>query len=150
MRRQVVDVDEDALGGILGEIGVGGEDDRHRLADIAHLVLRQDRLAVGLEAGDADLAEIDRRDRGDVGEGPHRRHAGHGQGLARLDAEDAAVGDRRADDAHVELAGKIDVGGEAALSGEKRPVLQAPYGGADDGHQRILSAAARTASMMFW
>ena len=57
---------------------------------------------------------------------------GSASALRRVDAEDAAMRDRRADDAHVELAGEVDVGGEAALPGEERPVLQPPDRAADD------------------
>ena len=129
---EVFDVGEDQIGRVLGKVGILGKDHRHRLADIAHLGGREHRLAVGPEAGHADLAEVDRRDVGDVGRVHTRDHAGQRQRLRRVDAEDAAMGHRRAHDAHVELAGKADVGGEAALSGEERPVLEPPDRAADD------------------
>ena len=60
------------------------------------------------------------------------------------------MGDRRAHHAHVKLAGEVDVGGEAALAGEERPVLEPADRPADERHHRIFSAAARTALRMFW
>ena len=45
-----VDVQRHELGGVLGDIGIGGEHDGDRLADIAHAVLRQHVLPVGFEA----------------------------------------------------------------------------------------------------
>ena len=150
MGREVFDVGEDQSRRVLGKVGILGEDHRHRLADIAHLGGRQHRLAIGPEAGYADLAEVDRRDVRDVGRCPHGDHAGQRQRLRRVDTEEAAMRYRRADDAHMELAGEIDVGGEAALSGEERPVLEPPDRAADDAHHRIFSAAARTALRMFW
>ncbi len=60
------------------------------------------------------------------------------------------MGERRAHHPHVALAGEIHVGGETALSGQQWPVLEPPDRLADDAHQRIFSAAARTALRMFW
>ena len=49
-RRQFFDFDRDQIGGILGEIGIGREHDRDRLADIAHA------LAAPGSAGGRDRA----------------------------------------------------------------------------------------------
>ena len=65
----------DQIGGVLGEIGVGREHRCDRLADIAHALLRQDGLAVRRQPFELGQAEIDRRNVGDVVEGPHRHDA---------------------------------------------------------------------------
>ena len=57
---------------------------------------------------------------------------------------------RRTDDPHMELVGKVDVGGEAARTDDERPILEPLHGGADRAHHRIFSATARTAARMFW
>ena len=72
----------------------------------------------------------------------------------RVDRFDFAVRDRRAHHAHGPLAGKRNVGGEAALADEQRAVFQTRNGAADEfGRRRhfprISLAAARTALMMF-
>ena len=51
-RRQLLDVEHDQFGGILGEIGIVGKHRRDRLADIAHAFRRQHALAIGLEPVD--------------------------------------------------------------------------------------------------
>jgi hypothetical protein len=53
------------------------------------------------------------------------------QRRADADRMDFAVRVRRADDAHVELVGKVDIGGESAAAGNERPVFQ-PANGATD------------------
>ncbi len=66
-RRQFLDFDFDQIGGVLGDVGVGRKYGGDRVADIAHLAICQDRLAVRIECRDRALAEIDRRHIGDVG-----------------------------------------------------------------------------------
>ena len=65
----------DRVGGVLGPIGIVREHHRDRLADIAHAAARQHRLAIGHELLDAVVAEIDRRQIGEVVAGPDRHHA---------------------------------------------------------------------------
>ena len=84
-------------------IGVLGEHAGHRLADVAHELAREDRLAVGLQPRDPGHAEIDRRHLGDIGAGPHRDHARRAERRADVDGAQSAVGHRRAHDAHGEL-----------------------------------------------
>ena len=64
--RQFGDLDVDEVGGILRDVGIGGEHRGDRLADIAHAIAREHRLAVRLQLLDAAFAEIDRRHVGDV------------------------------------------------------------------------------------
>ncbi len=134
--------------------GIFREYHRDRLADIAHELVRQHRLAVGLERFQPGEAEADRRQMRDIGVGPHGMHAGQGERSTGIDRLDAAVRHRRAHHAHRPLAGEIDVGGEAALPGQQRAVFQARDGTADEFGRpahvpRISFAAARTALMMF-
>ena len=96
------------------------------------MLLRQGALPVGLERGQAGQAEADRRNVRDVVMRPHRVHAGQRQRRRSVDRFDLAVRDGRAHHAHVPLAGKRDVGGEAALAGEQRAVLQPRHGAADE------------------
>ncbi len=81
----------DQLGGVLGDVRILGEHRGDRLADVAHLVRGQHRLAVRRELLDRPFAEIDRPDVVDVARGPHRDHAGQRAGLAGVDRDDAAV-----------------------------------------------------------
>ena len=45
-RRQLFVFGDDQLRRLLGDMGIGGKHHRNRLADIVHLVDRQDRLVV--------------------------------------------------------------------------------------------------------
>ncbi len=82
-RGQRCDLDLDEVGRVLGDIGVLGEHRGDGIADIAHAVGRQHRLAIGLDlVGRArGIAEIDRGNAGDVGAGPHRDDAWRGAAL---------------------------------------------------------------------
>ena len=126
------DGDLDQLGGVLGDIGIVGEHDGDRLADIAHDAVGQDRLLVGLERLQPGEAERNARDVRDVLVRPHRMHAGQGERGGGIDTLDLAMRDRRAHHAHDPLAGEVDVGGEAAAAGQQRPVFQARQRAADD------------------
>ena len=130
--RQRRDIERDQVGGVFGEVLVGGKDGGDRLADIAHGMLRQRGLAVGLQRGQAGEPEADRRNVGDVGVGPHRVHAGQSERRAGVDRFDISMRQRRAHDAHGPLAGKRNVGGEAALAGKQRAVFQTRDGTADE------------------
>ncbi len=162
--RQLLDRHGDEIGGVLRHIGVVREHGGDRLADVTHLVGRQHRLAEGVERGNASLAEVDRRYVRDVGRGPDRGHAGQGARGGRIDRDDPAVGVVRANDAHVELVRKGNVGGEAAAAPHQRRVFKACNRLPDPlvvgalvalRHRRppgaalILAAAARTAFTMF-
>ena len=100
-RRQFFVFGDDQLRRFLGDMGIGGQHHRDRLADIVHLVDRQDRLIV--EGGAVirlrdDLAHVLR--------GDHAIDAGHLLGRTGIDRLDAAVGDRAAKDLSVQHAGK--------------------------------------------
>ena len=95
------------IGGVFGDIGVIGEDGGDGLADIAHAVTRQHRLAIGLQLLDLAFAEIDRSDVGDVRRRPDGVDPGKRQRGGDVDGADAGMRLRRAHDAHVELMGEI-------------------------------------------
>ncbi len=123
-RRQFFDLDRDQIGRVLGDIMIGGKDRGDRIADIAHAVFGENRLAVRIERRNAALAKIDRRHLGNVGCGPHREHARHGPRRRRVDRHDAAMGMAGAHDAHVKLMREIDIAGERAASGDQRRIFQ--------------------------
>ena len=100
-RRQLLVLGDDQLRRLLGDVRIGGEHDRDRLADIVHLADGEDRLVVEGRAviglGD-DLAHV-------VG-GDDAVDAGHLLGRAGVDRLDAAVGDGAAEDLSVQHAGQ--------------------------------------------
>ena len=77
--RQFLDLDNDVLGGVFGEIRIVGKHHRDGIADIADAVAGENGLAIGRERLEPGQAKIDRRDIGDVGKAPGRVHAGHRQ-----------------------------------------------------------------------
>ncbi len=111
--RQRLQLDEDQLLRIFGNIRVLGEDHRHRLADIAHHALRQDGLTIGFEFREPHLPEADRRNARHIGAGPDRHHAGHRERVRRVDGADAGMRHAGAHHPHVQLTRHGDVGGEA-------------------------------------
>ena len=150
-RRQFLDLDRDQVGGILGHVGVFGEHRGDRIADVAHLVGRQYRLAVGRELFDRAFAEIDRPDVGNVGRGPDRHDARHGARRGGVDGNDLSVRVVGAHHPHVKLAREVDVARERAAAGDQRRVLQPldrladPFGGAGFlVHDAACSSALRT------
>ena len=100
-RRQLLVFGDDELRRLLGDVRIGGEHDRDRLADVVHLVDREDRLVVEGRAviglGD-DLAHVLGCD--------DAIDAGHLPGRAGVDRLDAAVRDRAAENLAVQHAGQ--------------------------------------------
>ena len=139
--RQFFDRDCDEIGRVLRHVGVDRKHRRDRLADIAHALPGQNRLAIGRQALDAGQAEIDRRNLGDVGRRPHGDDARHRQRRTGVDRHDAAVGMAGAHHAHVQHAGKGDIGGEGAAARHQRPVLETGHRTSDEAHVRPCSAA---------
>ena len=122
--RQFGDVDGDEVGGVLRDVGIGGEHRRDGLADIAHAVGREHRLAVRLQPLDAAFAEIDRRHVGDIGGGPYRDDARQRPRRRGVDGDDPAMGDLRAGEPHVKLVRKRDVAGKAPAPRHQRRVFE--------------------------
>ena len=117
-QRLVVDLDQ--LQRILGEVAVGGDNDRDRLADIAH-ALDRDRPALDRRLYADDEA---RRQRGDLSAGENGRDA---ECLARrrsVDGADFRMRVRRAQDRGVQRAGTYaEVVDEAAAPDEQRGIF---------------------------
>ncbi len=114
--RQRLVIDLDQLGGI-DRLVIGlGHDEGDIIADHAHPVLDQGRIARAIArrvvaplepARHRQVAEAGRLV---VGAGDHREHAGGGFGLGGVDFADAGMGVRRAQHVAVRRAGKHHVG----------------------------------------
>ena len=125
-QRLVDDVDEGD--GVLGDVPGIGDDQRHRLADVAHLAER-------------DAALLDRRV-GKAGQrsglarrllaGDHRDDARERLGRALVDRADARVGVRAAQRRGMGDVRQRDVVDEAPASGEETGVFLAQHARADD------------------
>ncbi|MEY9264128.1 hypothetical protein ABIF23_003523 [Bradyrhizobium elkanii] len=126
-RRQRRPFDVDRLDRVTGMIDGVGDHKGHRVADMAHLVLGEDRIRrcgerIGLEIEQArQPAEF-----GDVGGGQDQRHAGHAAGLAGIDRV-GRVRVRRAQHQRVQCGRRCDVVGVAALAANQSVVLLAPH-----------------------
>ena len=127
IERVVLDVD--GIERIAG-LGVGpGEHDRDPVADVVHLVHGQRVVRRVLHVlGDRPRA----RHRcgpqvGQLGAGEHLDDAGQTLRRRRVDRRDAGVGERAAQDGHVQRAGQDEVIGEAGLAGEQGRVLPAQH-----------------------
>ena len=163
-RRALLEGDLDRVDRRRGELLALGRDERDRLAEVAHLVLREQRLV----GGDAERREVPVLEQRDVLPGDDRVHAGHRLGLRRVQLRDPRVvvrgakrlGPERAGDAHV-----VDVRRSA---GDVRDAVVAWDSCADDLHSappfaivvcfptavvvrsnESPRAAAATASMIF-
>jgi hypothetical protein len=90
-RCQPLDHRCDEVGDVLGHIGVGGEHRRDRLADIAHVPVRQDRLTIRLQPQPRHRrhAKADRGNIDDVFRGPDCDRAGMRQRFRDLKAGEA-------------------------------------------------------------
>ena len=123
--RQRLVVDDDRLARVLGDVGVVGDDGGDLLALEAHLVGGQHGLGVvaqrghpGEVAGRHHLA------------GEHQPDARDVPGLAGVDGADPGVGDRAAQDLHVQHAGQHDVVDVVAAAPDEAVVLDASATGA--------------------
>ena len=128
---ELVVVGFDQLRGALGDVRIGGEHDRDRLTDIAHLVEREDRLVV--KRG----AVIGLRDeRADILAGDDPVHAGKRPRRAGLDARDAAMRNGAADDLAVQHAGETQAVHVFGPAGDLGPRFQPGNAATDLGHDR--------------
>jgi hypothetical protein len=149
-RRQLLDLDHDEVGRVLGEVGVGGEHGGDRLAHVAHAIPRQDRLPIGDEPLDTRQAKVDRRNVGDITRRPDCAHARQRAGGARIDRYDTAVSHGRTHHAHVQLMRKRDIGRVGAATRHQRAILEPRNRSADEAHLGSAHAApaARKAARM--
>ncbi len=124
--REHVVVDLDELAGVDGHVRIGGDDGRHLLALVAHLVGGQHRLGVARQRRHPGQAVLGHELAGH--DGHDALHLGRRR---RVDALDAGVGHRRAHDGHVEHAGEGDVVEVVALPLDETGVLVALDGMTD-------------------
>jgi hypothetical protein len=142
-----LDLDVDQVGGVLGEVLVGGDDDGDRLPDVADPVVSEHRLQVGhhpLVEGhprpdDGDPAEVG----DDVRRRPHGEHTGAGAGRSGVHTRQSTVGDGGADDAEVDHAGRVEVADEAGRAPHEWRVLVATDRPAD-AHDADSTAGLKT------
>jgi len=131
-RRQRLVLDGHGVQSIGHPVRIVGDDDRDRLAHVAHAVRRQDRLderpgllglAVGRGDGRADLGEIRGSECG--------QHAGEGERLGDVDLQEARPRVDAPNDPEVHGARAGEVIEKAAGADEQRPIFLAPRRGAD-------------------
>ena len=136
-RRQHAVVDLDQLGRVLGLVARLGDDDRDRVADMAHLAPGQHRvrrldhglaMLVGDQPAAGQAADPGGRQ---IGAGEDRDDAGCRQRLRRVDGAQGRVGVRAPEQIGVGLARTIDVVGIVTLAGQEAEILLAADGGAD-------------------
>ncbi|GBD42175.1 hypothetical protein HRbin39_01564 [bacterium HR39] len=130
-RRQLLVLHHQRLGRIARLVQRLGDDHRHPVAHVAHLV--RGEQAVGAHLHGAAVARVDHPPADqrpeprllDVLAGEHRQHPGHADDRGSVDAPDAGVGVRRAHEDGMGLAGQVDVVGVPATAGDEPPVLLA-------------------------
>ena len=151
-----LDLQVDELGRVLGGVGVVGDDDGDRLADVADGAVGEHGLEEGVERlVERPEADRDPRHRVEVGGGDARRaRPGAARAAAVSTPTSRACADGDADDAHPELARAVDVVDEAAGAARAggRPRRAGPSGRPSVMARRSAapSAAARTASRIHW
>ena len=126
---QFLIVHGDPFGGVARLGRRPGNDKRHRMADIAHPVFRQN--AVGRVRALRAVPVLDRNHAGQVAQtvGGHVRagqdadHARRRHGVRGIDAENAGVGVRRAQDMGPGLAVDRGIVGIGACAGHQHPIL---------------------------
>ena len=146
---QRVEIDLDHLQRILGQIAVGGQHGRDRLAleagdPVGHgkiIVLAQTRQ--GAEHGDRVGAPHH------LLAGQHREDTRHGQGGTGVDPKDAGMGERVAQDRDMAHARIVAIIHEAAGAAQQALVFLARHAPADQAvlHHHSASAAALSATV---
>jgi len=151
-RRQHLVVDIDQLRGVLRLVRRLGDDQRDRVADVAHLALRQHRmrrlvhrLAVGARDEPAARQAVHPLE---VGPGEHGDHPRRGLCLRGVDLADLCVGVRRAQEVRVRVVRRVDVVGVLPRAGQEAQVFPATDGLADQAgvvgtHRRPPTSPSR-------
>ena len=125
-RRQLLVVDQDELCGLVGDMGVARQHDGDRLADIAHLADRQDRLVV---EGRPEIGIGDQL--ADVLGGVDAVDARHVECRACVDPGDPSMRDRAAHDLRVQHARQADIVGVFGAAGHLGGGFEARDGATD-------------------
>ena len=128
---EIIYVDSDKIGCVFGDVSVVGENRGHRFADIADILSRERRLAIGLQGFGGGIAKIDRRQVANFGTRPHGDDAFKCKRRRDIDRDDRSMRVLRAHHPHVKLVWKGDVVGEASASAKQRLVLQPRQGTAE-------------------
>ena len=147
-RRQGIVLDLDQLGGVLRLLAALGDHRHHRLADIAHGLVRQ--RAARRHLGLAAVGIGEHRRKGEVADsvlghvvpGEDGDDARRLAGGRRVDPDDPGMGMRRAHQHDMRLVGPGQVVGEAAGAGQKPIVLDTldVLGLAEHRHTLLLSS----------
>ena len=142
-RRQRLEIELDQLRRVLGGIAVRRDDDRDRLADVADLVMGQQRLLRIDElvlhqrrpfARQRELRVGHRRQHArELGPGQHKGNAGRRGGARHIDRLDARMGLRTSDQHRMQHVRQFEIGNVLAAAGQKPAILAPRHGAADEG-----------------
>ena len=142
-RRQRLEIEFDQLRRVFGGIAVLRHDDRNRLADMADLVMGQQRLLRIDElvlhqrrpfARQRQLGIRHRRQFADeLWPGQHMENARRRGGARHVDRLDARVGLRAAHEDRMHHVRQFEIGNVLAAAGQEPPVLAPRHGAADEG-----------------
>jgi hypothetical protein len=160
-RRQRLIVDFDECSGIFGDISAVGDDDRHRLADVNHLVTGQCGTVAVLPvalAGKADDQPLSPQVREQIGQREYSVYARVRERHCLVDAADRGMAVRAAHEGRVQHVGQSDVVYEAPGSSQQigvfEPANALPYDPAGHGQRpfpdRRRFAASSAAATMPW
>ena len=124
---------------VLGQVAVGGDDQRHRVAHVADVVLGQGEQGTGVVRRKGPVHVADQVGV-EVGGGEDGDDPFGGPGGGGVDPGDPGPGDVTAQEVGVQHPGKHDVVEIAAVPGEQAGVLLAPHPLADQATDRRRSA----------
>ena len=142
-RRQRLEIELDQLRRVLGGIAALRHDDRNRLADVADLVMGQQRLLRIDElvlhqrrpfARQRQLRIRHRRQLADkLRPGQHMENAGRRRGARHVDRLDARMRVRAPHQHRMQHVRQFEIGNVLAAAGQEPPVLAPRHGAADEG-----------------
>ncbi len=141
-RRQRLDLHLDGLERVLAARHAVGQHDRDRLADVAHLVVRDHRLLVGFELRQRlQPHRDDRRAARHVGGGDHRMDAGPAQRRRDVERDDAAVRHRTAQDHRMQQSREDEIVDILTAAAQEAQILAALHRHPDVGVPHRLPAS---------
>jgi len=142
-------VDGDPVGGVACEVAVLGDDDGHRVADVADRVGGDHRVRRRLEIRQQPADGHHARDAGgrDVARREHGENAGQGFGGGGVDAADAGMRVRTANDRGMRHALDLQVVGVLAAAGDEGRVFPALDRGAEYARHFSSSSPRRTSPL---
>jgi len=125
--RQRLEIDLDQFERVFGEIAALGHHRDHRLADIAHLALRQRNQRRGVIVRHARCGEQRFDAAFEIGAGKHRHHAGRRARRRALDRQDTRMRMVAAAEGDMQHARRRPVVDVAAVAGQEARVLRAAH-----------------------